>query len=137
MTVVAAYTIPLLAVLVSLARPLNAMAIGEETATYLGTDVERIKRLACGSASLVAAAGETFAGVIGFVGLIVPHGVRLLAGGDHQLLLPLSFLTGAAFLTVADLVARTALAPAEIPVGIVTALVGVPFLPPPPEEGTG
>ncbi len=126
-TVVAAYTIPLLAVLVSLARPLNAMAIGEETATYLGTDVERIKRLAYGSASLVAAAGVTFAGVIGFVGLIVPHGVRLVAGGDHRLLLPLSFLAGAAFLTVADLVARTALAPAEIPVGIVTALVGVPF----------
>ena len=75
----------------------------------------------------LAVAGVTFAGVIGFVGLIVPHGVRLVAGGDHRLLLPLSFLTGAAFLTVADLVARTALAPAEIPVGIVTALVGVPF----------
>ncbi len=126
-TIVGAYTIPLLLILVSLARPLNLMAIGEETAMHLGTDVERVKRLAYGSASLVAAAGVTFVGVIGFVGLVIPHGVRLVAGGDHRLLLPLSFLAGAAFLTIADLVARTALAPAEIPVGIVTALVGVPF----------
>ena len=126
-TIVGAYTIPLLLVLLSLARPLNLMAIGEETATYLGADVERVKRLAYGAASLVAAAGVAFVGVIGFVGLVIPHGVRLIAGGDHRLLLPLSFLAGAAFLTIADLVARTALAPAEIPVGIVTALVGVPF----------
>ena len=126
-TIVGAYTIPLLLVLVSLARPLNLMAIGEETAMYLGADVERVKRLAYGSASLVAAAGVAFVGVIGFVGLVIPHGVRLVAGGDHRLLLPLSFLAGAGFLTIADLVARTVLAPAEIPVGIVTALVGVPF----------
>ncbi len=125
--VVAAYTLPLVLLLISLARPLNLMAIGEETATYLGADVERVKRMAYGSASLVAAAGVAFVGVIGFVGLVIPHGVRLVFGGDHRLLLPLSFLAGAAFLTIADLLARTAIAPAEIPVGVVTAFVGVPF----------
>jgi iron complex transport system permease protein len=67
------------------------------------------------------------AGVIGFVGLVVPHAVRLLIGPDHRALLPLSFLAGAAFLTAADLVARTALAPTEVPIGVITAFVGVPF----------
>lgn len=126
-TVVGAYTIPAAVALLALARPLNLMAIGEETATYLGTDVERVKRLAFGVASLITAAGVAVAGVIGFVGLIVPHGVRLLVGSDHRLLLPLSFLAGAAFLILADLLARVALAPAEIPIGVVTAFVGVPL----------
>ena len=125
--VVSAYTLPLSFILLTLARPLNLMSIGEETATYLGADVERVKRLAYGSASLVAAAGVAFVGVIGFVGLIIPHGVRLIVGPDHKLLLPLSFLAGAGFLTLADLLARTVIAPAEVPVGVVTAFVGVPF----------
>ena len=125
--VVSAYTLPLALVLFTLARPLNLMAIGEETATYLGANVERVKRLAYGAASLVAAAGVAFVGVIGFVGLIIPHAVRLLVGPDHRLLLPLSFLAGAGFLTLADLLARTVIAPAEVPVGVVTAFVGVPF----------
>ena len=125
--VVSAYTLPLALVLFTLARPLNLMAIGEETAIYLGADVERVKRLAYGAASLVAAAGVAFVGVIGFVGLIIPHAVRLLVGPDHRLLLPLSFLAGAGFLTLADLLARTVIAPAEVPVGVVTAFVGVPF----------
>ena len=125
--VVSAYTVPLALVLFTLARPLNLMAIGEETATYLGADVERVKRLAYGAASLVAAAGVAFVGVIGFVGLIIPHAVRLLVGPDHRLLLPLSFLAGAGFLTLADLLARTVIAPAEVPVGVVTAFIGVPF----------
>ena len=123
----AAYTLPLAFVLVTLARPLNLMAIGEETATYLGADVERVKRLAYGAASFVAAAGVAFVGVIGFIGLIVPHAVRFLVGPDHRLLLPLSFIAGAGFLTFADLLARMVIRPAEVPVGVVTAFVGVPF----------
>ncbi len=125
--VVGAYTFPLTIVLLTLARPFNLMAIGEDTATFLGTDVERIKRLAYGSASFVAAAGVAFVGVIGFVGLVVPHAVRFLTGPDHRTLLPLSFLAGAGFLTLADLLARTIIAPAEVPIGVVTAFVGVPF----------
>lgn len=125
--VAAAYTLPAGLVLLGLARPLNVMAIGEETALYLGTDAERVKRLAFGVASLVTAAGVAVAGVIGFVGLIVPHGIRILVGSDHRWLLPLSFLAGATFLTLADLAARLVLAPAEIPVGVVTAFVGVPL----------
>ena len=125
--VAAAYTLPAGLVLGALARPLDLMAIGDETATYLGTDVERVKRTAFGVASLVTAAGVAVAGVIGFVGLIVPHAVRLAVGSDHRRLLPLSFLAGAAFLVLADLLARVALAPAEIPIGVVTAFVGVPL----------
>ena len=126
-TVVAAYTVPVACLLVALARPLNLMSVGDETAGYLGADVEKVKRLAYGASSVIAAAGVAFVGVIGFVGLVVPHTVRLMTGPDHRSLLPLSFITGAAFLTLADLVARTVIAPAEIPVGVVTAFVGVPF----------
>ncbi len=125
--VVAAYTIPSCLLLLTLARALNLMSIGEETASYLGTEVERVKRVAYGVASLVAAAGVAFAGVIGFVGLVIPHGVRLVMGSDHRTLLPLSFLAGGAFLTLADLLARVVLAPTEIPIGVITAFVGVPF----------
>lgn len=126
-SVVAAYTVPLSVALLLLARPLNLMAIGEETAGYLGTNVERIKRTAYGSASFIAAAGVAFVGVIGFVGLIIPHAVRILAGPDHRRLLPLSFLAGATFLALADLLSRTVIAPAEVPIGVITAFVGVPF----------
>ena len=125
--IVAAYTLPLALILLTLARALNLMAIGEETARYLGTEVEQVKRLAYGVASFIAAAGVAFVGVIGFVGLIVPHAVRLTVGSDHRLLLPLSFLAGAAFLTLTDLVARTVAAPTELPVGVIAAFLGVPF----------
>lgn len=125
--IVALYTVPASLVLLSLARPLNLMAIGEETAGYLGTDVERVKRIAYGLASLLAAAGVAFVGVIGFVGLVVPHAVRLIAGPDHRALLPLSAMAGGIFLVLADLGARVLLAPAEIPIGVITAFVGVPF----------
>jgi iron complex transport system permease protein len=125
--VVAAYTLPAALVLMGLARALNLMAMGEDTASYLGTDVERVKRWAYGVASLVAAAGVAVAGVIGFVGLIVPHTLRLVIGSDQRYLLPLSFLAGAVFLTLADLVARLALAPTEIPIGVITAFTGVPL----------
>ena len=122
-----AYTVPAALLLLTFARPLNLMAIGEETAAYLGTDVERVKRLALLVAALITASGVAVAGVIGFVGLVVPHAVRLLVGPDHRALLPLSFLAGGAFLTLADLVARLLLAPTEIPIGVITAFVGVPF----------
>lgn len=123
----AAYTLPATLLLIGLARPLNLMAIGEETAHHLGADVEGVKRLSLGIAALVTASGVAVAGVIGFVGLVVPHGVRLLVGSDHRALLPLSFLAGGAFLALADLAARMTLAPTEIPIGVITAFVGVPF----------
>jgi iron complex transport system permease protein len=123
----AAYTLPAALLLLRLARPLNLMAVGEETAHYLGADVEGVKRLSLAVAALVTASGVAVAGVIGFVGLVVPHAIRVLVGSDHRALLPLSFLAGGAFLALADLVARLALAPTEIPIGVVTAFVGVPF----------
>ena len=123
----AVYTLPAAVVLIGLARALNLMAIGEETAHYLGADVEGVKRTALVVAALITAAGVAVAGVIGFVGLVVPHAVRLLIGSDHRALLPLSFLGGAAFLTLADLIARLALDPIEIPIGVITAFVGVPI----------
>ena len=125
--VAAVYTLPAAVVLIGLARPLNLMAIGEETAHYLGADVEGVKRTALVIAALITAAGVAVAGVIGFVGLVVPHAIRLLIGSDHRALLPLSFLGGAAFLTLADLIARLALDPIEIPIGVITAFVGVPI----------
>jgi len=125
--VAAAYTLPTALVLIGLARPLNTLAVGEETALYLGTDVERVKRIAFAAASLVTAAGVAVAGVIGFVGLVVPHALRLVVGSDLRILLPLCFLVGAAFLTTADTLARVLLSPTEIPIGVVTAFVGVPI----------
>lgn len=126
-TVVAVYTLPAALVLLGLSRPLNLISLGEETASVLGADVERVKVTAFAVASLITAAGVGVAGVIGFVGLVVPHGVRLLVGSDHRVLMPLSFLAGGVFLTLADLVARTVVSPAEIPIGVVTAFVGVPL----------
>jgi iron complex transport system permease protein len=123
----AAYTLPAGVLLLALARPLNLMAIGEDTALHLGADVEGVKRAALAVAALLTAAGVAVAGVIGFVGLVVPHALRLVIGSDNRALLPLSFLAGAAFLVLADLAARTALAPTEVPVGVVTAFVGVPL----------
>ena len=123
---VAAYTLPCMIALMALSRSMNVMAIGEETAYYLGTRVRGVKRATLVLASLITASGVAFVGVIGFVGLIVPHAVRLVAGSDHRVLLPFSFLSGATFLILADLLSRTVLAPREIPIGVVTALVGVP-----------
>ncbi|HAD74518.1 MAG TPA: iron ABC transporter [Gemmatimonadetes bacterium] len=121
------YSIPAVIALVGLARPLNLLAIGEETAGYLGADVERVKRMAYVLASLLTAAGVAATGVIGFVGLIVPHSIRLLVGADYRVLLPLAFLAGAVFLMLADIAARTVLPPTEVPIGVITAFVGVPL----------
>ena len=123
----AAYLVPTLVLLLGLARPLNALAIGEDTAAYLGVSVERTKWLAFGAASLLAAAAVAAAGIVGFVGLIVPHAVRLAWGSDHRLLLPASALLGATFVLVTDTAARTVVAPTELPLGAVTAVVGVPL----------
>jgi iron complex transport system permease protein len=108
-------------------RELNLMLLGDERAGQLGVPVERFKLLALGIGSLLTAAAVAVAGLIGFVGLMVPHMVRLVLGPDHRLLLPASLLAGATALVLCDLVARTILAPAEIPVGIVTAVLGGPF----------
>lgn len=121
------YFAPALLLLVALGRPLNLMAIGEETAAHLGTRVEAVKLVAYGTASLLTAASVAVSGVIGFVGLIIPHLVRLLWGSDYRFLIPASALLGAAFLAGADSIARVAAAPAELPVGVVTAFIGVPF----------
>ena len=106
---------------------LNAFALGEEGAAYLGISVEREKILILALGSLLTACAVSLSGLIGFVGLVVPHAVRLALGPDHRLLLPASALAGAAFLVIADTLARTLLAPTEIPVGIFTALIGAPF----------
>lgn len=110
-----------------LAARLNAFALGEEGAAYLGIDVERDKLLVLALGSLLTAAAVSICGLVGFVGLVVPHAMRLLFGPDHRLLLPTAALFGAAFIVLADLVARTMLAPTEVPLGIITALIGAPF----------
>lgn len=120
--------IPLpLAVLYAAARPLDLLALGDEPATHLGADVRRLRRRVYVAASLLTAAAVAVSGVIGFVGLIVPHIVRSLWGQQHRTLLPAAFLGGGALLLLADTAARVTVAPRELPVGIVTALVGVPL----------
>lgn len=109
------------------ARVLNVLQLDEEQAAQLGVRVARTKLAVLAAASLTAAAAVAVAGVIGFVGLIAPHAVRLMFGGDHRRLLPLAALYGAAFLIAVDLLARTALAPQEVPVGVLTAMLGGPF----------
>ena len=108
------------------AKPLNALMIGEEEATYLGVDVRRLKWIVLTINVLIVAVATAFTGVIAFVGLIVPHILRMLRGADHRFLIPGSALAGAALLSLADLTARVALRPAELPIGIVTSVVGVP-----------
>jgi iron complex transport system permease protein len=106
---------------------LNLLSVGADSAAARGVDVARVQRLAFVSTSVATSAAVALAGPIGFVGIVVPHLVRLLVGVDHRLVLPASALVGAAFLVGCDLAARTLFAPIEIPVGIVTAIVGGPF----------
>ena len=126
-TVFAVYAAIPLAVLYTQARTLDLLALGEEPARFLGADVERAKRLLFLTASLLTAVAVSLAGVIGFVGLVVPHAIRIVTGHLHRSLLPAAFLLGGVLLVVADAVARTAFAPLELPVGVVTALIGVPI----------
>ncbi len=109
------------------ARELNAMLLGEEPAQHLGVEVERVKRRLLIAAALLTGACVSVSGLIGFVGLVIPHIVRMLFGPDHRTLLPAAALIGAVFLLVADILARVVIAPSELPVGIVTALIGGPF----------
>jgi iron complex transport system permease protein len=112
------------AVILSRARTLNGMLLGEQTAAHLGLDVRRERLILLGAATLVTAASVAVSGLIGFVGLVVPHLVRLVVGPNARSLLPLSAIYGAVFLALADLIARV---PGELPVGVVTAIVGAPF----------
>jgi len=109
------------------ARPLNLILTGEEGALQMGVNVERLKMISYVSASLITAASVSVCGLIGFVGLIIPHSVRLIFGPDHRLLIPSSALVGASFLIASDTLARTLLAPIELPVGVITAAFGGPF----------
>ena len=109
------------------AHPLNLIVVGEETALQLGIEVEKVKRLLLIVASLMTGVVVSVSGVIGFVGLIVPHMMRMVFGSDHRLLLPASGLFGLSFLVIADTIARTVLAPVELPVGVITAIFGAPF----------
>jgi len=114
-------------VLIAFSRDLNALSMGEEGAFHLGINPETSKRIMLGVATLLTSSVVAFAGTIGFVGLIIPHIMRLIIGSDHRFLLPTTAIAGAIFLVWADLVARTVASPAEIPVGIITAFLGAPF----------
>jgi iron complex transport system permease protein len=109
------------------ANDLNAFLLGESEARHLGVNTQRVKRLVVFLSAAAVGAAVSVAGIIGFVGLVVPHLIRLAAGPDHRLLLPASVLLGASLLLLADLFARTVVIPAELPIGIVTALAGAPF----------
>lgn len=106
---------------------LNVMLLGEEQASYLGIDIEHVKHYVLLFAALITASAVSVSGIIGFVGLIIPHIMRILTVPDHRILLPASALAGAIFLVSADTIARTVMEPAELPVGIITALFGAPF----------
>lgn len=109
------------------AKDLNLLVLGDREARHLGVDVDRVRFMLIVVVALTTAAAVSFAGIIGFVGLIVPHLIRLISGPDHRILLPASALAGASLLVVTDLLARTVVSPAELPIGVVTALLGGPF----------
>lgn len=115
------------AAIIAFSRDLNVMSTGEETAKSLGIEVERVKKLLILICSVLVAACVSVSGVIGFVGLIIPHTVRLLAGSDHRALLPFSVIGGAVFMVVCDTIARNAVPPVEIPVGAITSMFGAPY----------
>ncbi|WP_433258787.1 FecCD family ABC transporter permease [Streptosporangium sp. CA-135522] len=114
-------------VLLTHGRLLDVLSVGDDEAVSLGLNVARVRLVVLLAASLATAAAVAVSGLIGFVGIVVPHVVRRLAGGSYRVVLPLSLVGGAAFLVLADLIARTVLAPAELPIGVVTAFVGAPF----------
>src|SRR3984957_8283185 len=114
--------------LLAQARPLNALALGAEPAASLGVDVDRLRRNLFVVTSLMVGVAVAVSGVIGFVGLVVPHIVRLMVGSEHRRVLPVGGLFGAAFMVVGDLLARTIVAPQEMPIGVITAFIGAPTL---------
>ncbi|MDQ3306480.1 MAG: iron ABC transporter permease [Actinomycetota bacterium] len=121
------YLVVAAVVLLSQRRTLDVLAVGDDEATTLGLHARRSRLVVVVAASLGTAAAVSVSGLIGFVGIIVPHTIRLLAGASHRVVLPLSILFGGAFLVLADLLARTLASPAEIPIGVVTAFFGAPF----------
>ncbi len=126
-TLLAPYTGVCLVVILAVRRRMDALGVGDEEAGALGLDVRRVRLVTVVAASLGTAAAVSVSGLIGFVGIIVPHTIRLLFGSSYRVILPLTVLFGGAFLVAADLVARLALEPAEMPIGVVTAFLGAPF----------
>jgi iron complex transport system permease protein len=108
-------------------RLLDVLSVGDDEAAALGVNVARVRLFVVTAATIATAAAVAVSGLIAFVGIIVPHTIRLLAGGSYRLLLPLSVIVGAGFLVFADVIARTILSPAELPIGVVTAFFGAPF----------
>ena len=125
--VLAPYTLVGVTVILLHRRLLDVLAVGEEEAATLGVDPRRVRLIVVAAATLTTAAAVAVSGLIGFVGIIVPHTVRLLVGVSYRAILPMVVIGGAAFVVLADLAARTVLTPAEIPIGVVTAFVGAPF----------
>ena len=109
------------------AMPLNALLLGEAEAAHLGIPVQKLKRLLMLLTAIGVGVAVSVSGMIGFIGLIIPHLGRMLCGPDHRSLVPISACLGALLLTITDMISRTVLAPAELPVGIVTAMIGAPF----------
>jgi len=114
-------------IIMMLSRDLNAIMVGEEQAGNLGINVNQVRMILLLAASLVTAIAVSVAGTIGFVGLIIPHVLRILVGPDHRVLLPTSIIGGALFMVATDTLARTIISPAELPVGIITSIMGAPF----------
>ncbi|MCP3740882.1 FecCD family ABC transporter permease [Rossellomorea sp. BNER] len=114
-------------ILIFCAKELNAMSFGEERAQHLGVNVARKKMIVLTAGSILTGAAVAVSGTIGFVGLVIPHLIRLLWGPDHRHLLPLAMITGAGFLILADLVSRTVISPTELPIGVITSIIGAPI----------
>lgn len=125
--IAAVIIIPTCLLCMTFTRQLNLLLLGEETAQYRGLDTQKVQKLLLVLASLITGVAVAFTGVIGFVGLIIPHLIRLITGPDHRILLPTSSIIGASFLIIADVIAKTIIYPTELPVGIITALCGTPF----------
>ena len=123
----APYTVVCILVILAARRRIDVLSVGDDEAGALGLDVRRVRLVLVIAASLGTAAAVSVSGLIGFVGIIVPHAVRLLFGSSYRVILPLSVLFGGSFLVAADLFARMALEPAEMPIGVITAFLGAPF----------
>ena len=111
----------------SMGRDLNLISLGEEEAFHLGVDVEKVKRLLFASSSLAVGAAVSATGIIGFIGLVVPHMMRIIFGADNRILIPASAIAGSSLLLLSDIASRMVIAPAELPIGVVTAMIGAPF----------
>lgn len=125
--IIAPYVIVGIMIIYLFSREMNILSLGEQNAHHLGVNVKNIRILLLLTASLIAGAAVAVSGIIGFIGLIVPHIMRSLCGSDHRILLPLSALAGSILLIVADTIARTIMEPQELPIGVITALLGAPF----------